>query len=66
VHAAFSLEPAIGVVAADLDSGGFDAGLFALGLLQIFDLEAVLSAQRVYMRNSISAQSWLSVPPAPA
>ena len=24
------------------------------------------SAQRVYMRSSISAQSWLSVPPAPA
>ena len=42
MHAGFGLEPAIGIVAADLDGGGLDAGLFALGLLQIFDLEAVL------------------------
>ncbi len=42
VHAGFGLQPAIGVVAADLDGGGFDAGLFALRLFQIFDLEAVL------------------------
>ncbi len=28
-------------MAADLDGGGFDAGLFALGLFEIFDLEAV-------------------------
>jgi hypothetical protein len=27
---------------ADLDGGGFDAGLLALGLFQIFDLEAML------------------------
>ena len=42
VHAGLGLQPAIGVVAADLDGGGFDAGLFALRLFQIFDLEAVL------------------------
>src|SRR6266436_7696652 len=42
MHAGFGLQPAIGVVTADLDGGGFDAGLFALRLLQIFDLEAVL------------------------
>src|ERR1700716_4077350 len=42
VYAGFGLEPAIGVVAADLDGGGFDAGLFALGFFQIFNLEAVL------------------------
>ena len=42
VHAGFGLQPAIGVVAADLDGGGLDAGFFALGLFQIFDLEAVL------------------------
>src|ERR1700719_2590529 len=29
-------------------------------------LKPCFSAQRVYMRSSISAQSWLSVPPAPA
>jgi hypothetical protein len=42
MHAAFGLQPAIGVVAGDLDGGGFDAGFFALGLFEIFDLEAVL------------------------
>ena len=42
MHAGFGLQPAIGVVAADLDGRGLDAGLFALGLLEIFDLEAVL------------------------
>ena len=42
VHAGFGLQPAIGVVARDLDGGGLDAGFFALGLFQIFDLEAVL------------------------
>ena len=42
MHAGFRLQPAIGVVAGDLDGGGFDAGLFALGFLEIFDLEAVL------------------------
>ena len=61
-----SVFAAIGVVAADLDGSGFNAGLFALRLLEIFHLKTLLPAQRVYMRNSISAQSWLSVPPAPA
>ena len=42
MHAGFGLQPAIGVVPADLDGGGFDAGFFALRLFQIFDLEAVL------------------------
>ena len=42
MHAGFGLQPAISVVTADLDGGGFDAGLFALRLLQIFDFEAVL------------------------
>ena len=42
MHAGLGLQPAIGVVAADLDGGGFDAGFFALGLFEIFDLEAVL------------------------
>ena len=42
MHAGLGLEPAIGVVAADLDGGGFDAGFLALRLFQIFDLEAVL------------------------
>jgi hypothetical protein len=42
VHARFGFQPAIGVVAADLDGGGLDAGLFALRLLQILDLEATL------------------------
>ena len=66
MHAGFGLEPAISVVTRDLDRRRFDAGFFALRFFEIFDLEAVLLRQRVYMRNSIEAQSWLSVPPAPA
>ena len=42
MHAGFGLQPAIGVVAGDLDGGGLDAGFFALRLLEILDLEAVL------------------------
>lgn len=42
MHAGFRFQPAIGVVATDLDGGRLDAGLFALGLFQIFDLEAVV------------------------
>jgi hypothetical protein len=66
VHARFGLQPAIGVVALDQHGRGLDAGLFAVVHFQHFDLEARRSAQRVYMRNSMLAQSWLSVPPAPA
>ena len=42
VHAGFGLQPAIGVVALDLDGRRLDAGLFAVGLFQILDLVAVL------------------------
>src|SRR5258707_366333 len=41
VHAGFRLQPAIGVVAADLNGGGFNAGFFALGFFEIFNLEAM-------------------------
>ena len=42
MHAALGLEPAIGVAALDLDGGRLDARLFAAGLLDPVDLEAVL------------------------
>ena len=42
VHAVFGLEPAIGVVALDLDGRRLDAGFFAVGLFDVVDLEAVL------------------------
>src|SRR5205085_7306759 len=42
VYAALGLEPAVSVAALDLNGRRFDAGLFALGLLQELDLEAVL------------------------
>ena len=42
MHAAFGLQPSIGVVTTDLNGGGFDAGFFTLRLFEIFDLEAVL------------------------
>ena len=41
MHAVLGLEPAIGVAALDLDGGRLDARLFALGFLDIVDLEAV-------------------------
>ena len=67
VHARFGLQPAIGIVTLDREGGGFDAGFFAVMHFQDLDLVASWrSAQRVYMRSSMLAQSWLSVPPAPA
>ena len=42
MDAAFGLQPAIGVVALDLDGRRFDAGALALGLLQEIHLVAVL------------------------
>ena len=42
MHAHLGLEPAIGVVALDLDGGGLDARLLALRLFHELDLEAVL------------------------
>src|SRR6266404_3416935 len=42
MHAGLGLQPAIGVMTADLDGGRFDAGLFTLRLFQVFDLETML------------------------
>ena len=42
VHAAFGLEPAIGVMPQHADRGRLDAGLFAVALFQPLDLVAVL------------------------
>ncbi len=42
VHAAFGLQPAIGVGAVDLDRRRFDAGAFAGALLEPLDLVVVL------------------------
>ena len=42
VHAVLGLQPAIGVVALDLDRRRLDAGLFALGLFDVIDLVTVL------------------------
>jgi len=66
MHAGFGFQPAIGVVTADLDGGRLDAGFFALVSSRYSILKPCFSAQRVYIRSSIEAQSWLSVPPAPA
>jgi hypothetical protein len=42
VNARFGLEQPIGVLAADLQGDGFDAGLLALVLVDNVDLAAVL------------------------
>ena len=66
VHAALGGQQAVDVRAADRERGGLDPRLVAVLDLVDLGVEAVRSAHRVYMRSSISAQSWLSVPPAPA
>src|SRR3569623_1386923 len=49
MHARLGLEPAIGVVAADLNRRGFNARLFALSFFKILDLEALaLGPARVH------------------
>ncbi len=52
MHAALGLQPAIGVVAGDLDGRRFDAGFFTLRLFEILDLEAVLfSPARIHAQQ---------------
>src|SRR5262249_37976586 len=54
MHAVLALEPAISIVALHLDGGRLDAGLFAGGLLQVFDLVAVLlGPARVHAQQHI-------------
>ena len=66
MHAGFGLQPAIGVLALDQNGRRFDAGLFAFALLDdIRPCSRCVSAQRVYMRSSIAAQSWLRCRPRP-
>ena len=49
VHAAFGFQLAIGVVALDLEGAGLDAGLFAVMLVEHFDLEfALVGPARVH------------------
>ncbi len=65
VHARLGLEPAVGIVA--LMSSVAD--LMPASSPAVSSISSTLnfrrSAQRLYMRNSMRAQSWLSVPPAP-
>ncbi len=65
MDAAFAGEHAVGVFAFDLHGGGFDARFFAGSGIEHGGAKTFLSAQRRYMRRSISAQSCDSVPPAP-
>ena len=66
VYTALVLGVAVGVFAAHLQSGRFDARLLADECSISSTLYPRRSAQRWYMRRSISAQSCDSVPPAPA
>jgi len=65
VHADLRLQQAVSVVAVDLEGDGLDARALALQASVTTVGKPSRSAQRRYMRRSISAQSWLSVPPAP-
>ena len=59
VDAALAGEQAEGVFAGDGEGGGLDAGLSPSWSSFISVLKPCCSAQRRYMRTSISAQSWL-------
>ena len=66
VHADFGLQQAVGVLAVDFEGDRLDARAFAFQPVgDDRSSKSLRSAQRRYMRSSISAQSWLSVPPAP-
>ena len=65
MHAGLRLQIAVGIGTGDGNRGAFDACLIARLKIQCLHLEPFLSAQRTYIRNSICAQSWDSVPPAP-
>src|ERR1700739_3372874 len=55
MNARLRLQPAIGIMAGYLDGRGFDTGLFALRLLEILDLEAVLfGPARVHAKQHFS------------
>ena len=67
VDALLGLDDAVRVVALERERGRLDAGLLARCRPRSAPaLKPRCSAQRRYMRSSISAQSWASVPPAPA
>ena len=65
VDADFAGEQAEGVLAVDGEGGGFDAGFFGGLVVVDFGRKPWRSAQRRYMRRSMSAQSCDSTPPAP-
>ena len=65
VHADFAGQQAVGVFAVDAEGCRLDARFFARLIFVHRGLKALRSAQRRYMRISISAQSCDSVPPAP-
>ena len=55
MHATFGLEPAIGVVALDLDGSGLDAGFFAVVHFKHVDLHVpALSPAGVHAQEHVS------------
>jgi len=66
VYAVLRLQVTGGVIAVNGDGDALDTGLFTGGEVEHLGTEPRRSAQRRYMRISISAQSCDSVPPAPA
>jgi hypothetical protein len=66
VHAGFGAQPAVGVVALELERGALDAGDVALGLFQHFGLEALALAVAQVHAQQHAGPVLASVPPAPA
>jgi hypothetical protein len=66
VHALLGRVEAVGVLARDLKVADLMPGLLPGRRSSSSALKPRRSAQRIIMRSTISAQSWASVPPAPA
>ncbi len=67
MHAGLGAQPAIGVIAAEVDGAALDAGDFAVADFLDLGLEAALIAPaQVHAHAAFCAQSCASVPPAPA
>ena len=66
VHALLGRVEAVGVLARGAEGRRLDARLLPAVASSSSTLKPRRSAQRIIMRSTISAQSWASVPPAPA
>ena len=66
MYSTLCLQPTISVSPCYFNSNGFDPCFITYTLVNIFNIKPRESHHLLYILNNISAQSWASVPPAPA